>query len=177
MYWFRVLTLIASLTIQPLLGYAESGIVQRIVDGDTIWVQLAGKTYRTRLLCIDTLEKVENEKLLRDERRLHEGKKEMLKGGEAASNYLRTILHVGDTVRIETGPQRFDQYGRLLAYVYTKSGTDINLSLVQAGYAGVLCYAPNDNRAPAFMNALHEARSKKKGLWGNGYTLSERWVR
>ena len=48
--------------------------------------------------------------------------------------------------------------------------------MVKDGYAGVLCYAPNDSHARAYMKELSHAREGKKGLWGQGYSLSEKWV-
>ena len=40
-----------------------------------------------------------------------------------------------DTIRIEVGPRTADQYGRMLAYVYTQDGMSIDEVLIREGLA------------------------------------------
>ncbi|MDA1128798.1 MAG: thermonuclease family protein [Chloroflexi bacterium] len=50
-----------------------------------------------------------------------------------ATKRLRDLA--GDTIRIEVGPRTTDQYGQMLAYVYTEDGTSIDEALVREGLA------------------------------------------
>lgn len=50
-----------------------------------------------------------------------------------ATGRLRKLA--GDTILIEVGPKTTDPYGRLLAYVYTEDGTNIDEVLIKEGLA------------------------------------------
>lgn len=156
---------------------AETATVQQVVDGDTLWVRQGAQKTKVRLLCVDTLEKRVNEKLEKDSFRLKSSKEKMLQGGNEASRYLQALLRPGETVDLRYEREKYDQYGRTLAHVYSSSGIHINLKLVEDGVAGVLCYAPNDRKAPEFIKALHRAKDAKRGLWGKGMVLQERWIK
>ena len=61
--------------------------------------------------------------------------------------------------------QEKDRYGRLLGYVYLRSGKMLNVEIVKAGYANVMTVPPNVKYQDRFLNAYKEARESKKGLW------------
>jgi micrococcal nuclease len=91
-----------------------AGRVLRIVDGDTLHVQLGGRDETVRLYGINATERGEP---CSDEatRRLRE-----LAGGE---------------VRLRAGARDRDRFGRLLRYVYSPSGLSVDAEMVDEGLA------------------------------------------
>src|SRR5258706_4066907 len=83
-----------------------TGTVIRTVDGDTVWVRLAGGVEKVRYIGIDTPE-------------IHHPTRGEEPGGRAATEINRGL--VGDRpVRLEPDLQLRDRYGRLLAYVWVR---------------------------------------------------------
>ena len=90
-------------------------VVTKIVDGDTINVEpFDDGEDSVRLLGIDTPETN------------YYGRSQG-KHAEDATDFLKELIGVGDTVRIETDEEERDRYGRVLAYVF-KGDENINIS-------------------------------------------------
>ncbi|MDQ3767385.1 MAG: thermonuclease family protein [Actinomycetota bacterium] len=125
--------------------------VSRVIDGDTIEVQLQGTT-GIRLIGIDTPETVHPSEPV---------------GcfGPAASRFTQRSLE-GRTVRLEFDVERTDHYGRTLAYVFA-DGLLFNKTLVARGYAHVTTYPPNVKYVERFLTAQQSARGADRGLWGD----------
>ena len=70
-------------------------------------------------------------------------------------------------VRFEFGKERYDQYGRLLAYVFLEEGTFVNKALLERGYAHVLPRTPNGKYEDEFLTVQRNAMSAGKGIWQN----------
>lgn len=169
--------LLACFLLLPSYSFAlpNQGTVERVVDGDTLRIRIDNKSFPVRLTCIDSPEHFKNDKLFKDAARSHQSIDTLLEGGELSIEFLRGRIKKGDTVRIEYGPNIFDPFGRVLGYVFLKDGTFINRLMVQEGYAGVLCYAPQDQYAAEFLKTAETARNKGKGLWGKGMKLTLFW--
>jgi micrococcal nuclease len=132
-----------------------SGLVVRTVDGDTVWVRLAGGVEKVRYIGIDTPE-------------VHHPTRGEEPGGRAATEINRGL--VGErSVRLEPDVQLRDHYGRLLAYVWVKraDGVEVmvNAELVRLGYAQVMTVPPNVRHAEMFRKLAAEAREHHRGLW------------
>jgi len=128
--------------------------VTRVIDGDTIEVDLAGHTEKVRLLGIDTPE-------------THHPTKPVQCFGQEASDHTADLLATGTDVRLERDDEERDDYGRLLAYVYRSAdGLFVNLDLVQGGYASLLTIKPNTAHLADLSAAEAAARSHDLGLWG-----------
>ena len=84
--------------------------VIRVIDGDTLDTTRG----RVRLFGVDTPERGE-------------------RCASEATDRLQELA--GDSVRLEDGPRQTDQFGRLLAYVYTKDGVSIDETLIREGLA------------------------------------------
>jgi len=125
--------------------------VTRVVDGDTIIVDLNGTEERVRLIGIDTPESV------------HPDKEKNVEYGQIASAYTKNKLE-GKQVYLEFDVQERDQYGRLLAYVYV-DGEMFNKTLLEQGHAKVATYPPNVKYVDEFTVLQQEAREQKKGIW------------
>lgn len=92
----------------------QRGGVLRIVDGDTLHVEIDGVDETVRLYGVDTPE--------RGDRCFNE-----------ATETLRALA--GDAVRLLPDARNRDRNGRLLRYVYTDAGLSIDAVLVAGGYA------------------------------------------
>lgn len=126
-----------------------NGTCISVYDGDTLTVRLAQspeKPVKVRLIGIDTPELKVGE------------------FGEAARNYLRS-LSLGQDVKLVYDAERFDKYGRTLAYVYLKDGTFINASLLEKGYARVMVIPPNTAHREEFDNIQENPTEKHTGIW------------
>jgi micrococcal nuclease len=158
-----VLTRQAPATFSQEPGGYEQATVRRVVDGDTIDVLVTGKsegpgagltqvgrTYRVRLLGIDTPETVKPDTPVQ------------CYGHQASA--ATTALLQGKNVRLVKDVEETDQYGRLLRYVYF--GDEMaNARLVANGYAYVLTYPPNVRHAALFVSLAQRARADSLGLW------------
>jgi len=133
---------------------AGTAAVVRVVDGDTLDVDLGGSTVRVRLLGIDTPETVDENRPVQC-------------FGHEASSYLTQLLPKGSGVRLERDVEARDRYGRLLVYLYRQDdGVFVNAALLEGGYATTLSIAPNTVRARDFEVLRVEAQHDKRGLWG-----------
>jgi micrococcal nuclease len=132
----------------------DVGVVESIVDGDTIDLRIGGREERVRLIGIDTPE-------------LHtdSGVPECFAG--EATDFTAGQLPAGTEVRLERDVVGRDDYGRLLAYVYRRADEVlINEFVVARGYARPLTIAPNDAHRDAFVDAARAAEVADLGLWG-----------
>ena len=121
-----------------------------MTDGDTVHVLSEGQDVRVRLIGVDT-----------PEVGWYGGRPECF--GAEAGLYTRRRLN-GRRVRLVFDVDRFDRYGRTLAYVYV--GQELfNLTLVQRGYARADPVPPDTRMADIFANAEHEASAAARGIW------------
>lgn len=139
-----------TITSQPAINRVVAQVI-RVIDGDTIEVQLNGKTEKVRLIGVDTPETVHP--VIGEE-----------PYGKAASNFTKSQLE-GKQVTLEFDVQERDQYGRLLAYVWLNDQL-FNEVLVREGYAQVSTFPPNVKYVDRFTAAQREAREAGRGLWG-----------
>lgn len=119
--------------------------VIRVIDGDTLVVEVAGRQERVRLIGIDAPPKT------------------LRPWGWRATWILKTLVR-GKKVRLEMDVQPRDRYGRHLAYV-SVDGTFVNVELLRSGYAVLLTVPPNVKHVEAFRQAQVEAREKGVGIW------------
>ena len=128
--------------------------IARVTDGDTIVVRSSsGRRFRVRLIGIDTPEVF--------------GGLEC--GGRQASASMKRLAPRGRRVRVYGDPtqDRRDRYGRLLAYVKTRGGPQLNIAQVRRGMAKVYVYQGNPFRQTAsFRRAARAAKRARRGVWG-----------
>jgi len=123
----------------------------RVIDGDTIEVEIAGKRYTVRYIGIDTPETKHPEKPVE------------WMGLEAAAK--NEELVGGKVVELEKDVSETDKYGRLLRYVWV-GDLMVNAELVRLGLAQVSTYPPDVKYADLFLDLQREAREAGLGLWG-----------
>ncbi len=132
-----------------------SGTVVRVVDGDTVRIQLAGQQddESVRLIGIDT-----------PETHGPGGLRECF--GQEATVRLRQLLPEETEVRVVRDAEARDRFGRLLAYVYrSQDNRFVNLTMAKEGFAVPLTIPPNVAHSQEFVAASAEARDHSLGLW------------
>jgi micrococcal nuclease len=141
------------------LPAGANAIVTKVLDGDTIDVEIAGRDERVRLIGIDTPEIAHP---------AFDGRaaNDVECYGEEAQRYTEGLLAVGSGVRLERDIVARDDYGRLLAYVYRAAdGALANYEIVRHGFATPLTIAPNTHFTALFVDAARRADRDDVGLW------------
>jgi micrococcal nuclease len=133
------------------LGARTEAQVTRVIDGDTVEVDIAGRDDEVRYIGMDTPETVKP------------GTPVQCFGPQASTENHKLVE--GRHVRLVFDAERRDVYGRLLAYVYTADGF-VNAELVRGGYARTLTIPPNTAHAGLFHRLARNAGSAGRGLWG-----------
>ncbi len=124
--------------------------VSRVVDGDTIEVDLNSREEDVRYIGIDTPETVKPNTPVQC-------------FGPQASERNHELVE-GKRVLLVFDEERRDVYGRLLAYVYV-GDTFVNGELIEGGYARTLEIEPNTSKADE-LGRLEDAASRDgRGLW------------
>jgi micrococcal nuclease len=146
---------VAALLLASLPGTAApraalDGVVVKVVDGDTIHVQVAGRREKVRYIGVNTPE-------------VHHPVKGEEPGGREAARVNRGLVE-GRRVRLELDVQERDRHGRLLAYVWA-GDVMVNAELVRRGYAQVMTVPPNVRHQALFLRLQRDARDAGRGLW------------
>jgi len=105
------LELPAGMTLEDL----DIGVVEGIVDGDTADVLIDGRMYRVRYYGVDTPE--------RGERCFRE-----------ATDRNRHLIEEGDEIYLLKDAREFDDFTRLLRYVFLQDGTSVDATLIAEGF-------------------------------------------
>ncbi|MFH1564934.1 MAG: thermonuclease family protein [bacterium] len=130
--------------------------VIKIIDGDTIAVDIDGNSETIRLIGINTPE-------------TKDPRKPVECFGIEASNKAEELL-AGQLIELEkdeTQDER-DKYGRLLRYVKTKDGLFYDLEIIKQGYGYEYTYNIPYKYQKEFKEAENYARENKLGLWADG---------
>lgn len=88
--------------------------------------------------------------------------------GRQSRAQLQRLLRGKEFVALETDVRERDQYGRVLAYVWSDSVTMVNIEQLRSGYAVPYILPPNVKYAADFRAASSAARKARAGLWSSG---------
>lgn len=130
--------------------------VLKVIDGDTVNVEIEGKNRTIRLIGIDSPETVDPRKPVQC-------------FGKEASNKAKELL-TGKKVVMEVDSTQGDKdkYNRLLRYIYLEDGTSVNKYMISEGYAHEYTYQSNPYKYQTeYIEAEQSAREDKKGLWAD----------
>ncbi len=138
--------------------------VVEVIDGDTIDVEIGGRTERVRLIGIDTPETMRPNTPVECY-------------GPEAGEFTASLLPIGAEVRVERDIVGRDDYGRLLGYVHLTTRSDahggsggeifVNLEIVERGFARPLAFEPNTTFARDFAAAAGRAERAELGMWAH----------
>ena len=129
----------------------------RVVDGDTVVVELEGSYSYVRLIGINTPESVAPDEYLK------KTGKENTQEGKDASAHSKELLSGVNCAWLEFDAEEYDPYERLLAYVWlTDDRTDLmnmlNARILADGYAEPMAIRPNVRHAEEFAALVDDGR-------------------
>ncbi len=130
--------------------------VKEVNDGDTIVVDMAGKSETIRFIGVDTPE-------------THKPNTPIQCWGPEASNYTKQVISShSNKVRLEADPinTNRDRYDRLLRYVYLKDGALLNSQLIKEGQGFAYTSFPFQKSAE-FKSYEESAKNSNLGVWAN----------
>ena len=147
--------------------------VLAVVDGDTLVLESNLGPRTVRLIGIDA-----------PEMRRPQGGPEPY--GIEARAFLEALLPPGTPVWVEVDLAPTDAYGRLLAYLYVAdpagdwlvadaTATQVNLAVVEAGWATPLTIAPNETYADLYERAAAASEAGRRGLWAGSPYVTADW--
>lgn len=127
--------------------------VVKVIDGDTVILNINGVNQTVRLIGINTPETVDP-------------RKDVECFGVEASNKAKEIL-TNQKVAIESDSSQGDKdkYNRLLRYVVLSNGTNFGKMMIQEGYAYEYTYDTAYKYQSEFKQAQTEAQNAQRGLW------------
>ena len=158
--------------------------VVRVVDGDTVRVNIDQGEESLRILSLDTEESFPG------------GSKPQTPLGHAAKAEAMDFFKPGDDIKLEfPGNEALDvclqkyrgNFGRLLVYIYRPDGTDFQEHMIQAGFSPYFVkygYSQFQENHRRYIEAEREAQIGIKGVWDqianngseiNNYALLGTW--
>lgn len=139
------------LSVEP--GQTIAARVTRVVDGDTVHVDVGGAEETVRYIGIDTPESVKPDTPVQCYAK--------------EASHRNSELVDREAVRLVAGAEPRDRYGRLLAYVYrARDDRFVNETLAAEGFAKPLTIPPNDRYQALFKRHVDAAKNAGKGQWG-----------
>ena len=129
--------------------------VVRIIDGDTLILDINGKEESVRLIGVDTPE-------IKDPR-----KTVKCFGKEASQKAKELMENKKVKLEIDTTQNDRDKYNRLLRYVYLEDGTLVNKKLIKEGFGFEYTYQVPYKFQTEFKEAQKIAETNKIGLWAD----------
>lgn len=134
--------------------------IDRVVDGDTIVVEMNGDLIKVRFSGVNTPESVGD----------YEDNPQFY--GKEASAYTRAILKEGLTIYLEEDVKPYDKYDRYLAYIWLEYPSEdnfmthcFNAMLIEQGYARWFNDYDNTKYAVIFENLEEDAQDQSLGMW------------
>lgn len=128
--------------------------VVKVVDGDTLDIDMNGTIERIRLIGMDTPETVDPRKVVQ------------CFGKEASDKAKEILSEKRVSIEADNSQGERDSYKRLLRYVYLEDGTFFNKYMIAEGYAHEYTYQSIPYKyQEEFKEAEKQARETKKGLW------------
>jgi endonuclease YncB( thermonuclease family) len=136
-------------------GATQAAVVTRIVDGDTIRVDINGTEYPVRYIGIDSPEPDATDPAVKK-----------LADAATATN---AALVEGREVVLERDVSETDRFDRLLRNVWLVDGGGsqvlVNLELVRLGFAKVTTFEPDTKYVGLLTTAEAAAKAESLGLW------------
>lgn len=137
--------IIAAFVIGAVLVYSSDDItiskgvtIERVIDGDTFIANVDGAVQSVRLIGIDAPELGT----------CH---------AEKSKELLKSLLLNQDEIWLTKGSEKYDVYGRTLAYVFDQDDRFINMQMVKLGAAKAMNISPNVEHAHLFNEAEAQA--------------------
>jgi endonuclease YncB( thermonuclease family) len=131
-------------------GLDHQAQVVTVFDGDTVQLKNGAKI---RFIAINTPE------IGRD------GRPDDFMAVEAKAAVISLLKQHGQEIGLQFGRDQKDRYGRLLAHIFLKDGTNLTEWLLQNGYGATIAFPPNLWGQECYLQAEERARKAGKGIW------------
>jgi len=164
LFFIPLIVLFSSITYAacPYTGWDQTVRLKKINDGDTVTLE-NGRL--VRFIGINTPE-INHRHLAKSEPYALDAK-----------SLLERYIHPGDKLHLVFDKTKQDKYGRLLAYVYSKTGRNLALLQLQQGYAKQWVVGDNDKFWQCFQEVERKVRKRRKGVWKGFKALSANHLR
>nr|WP_260856064.1 thermonuclease family protein [Pseudomonas psychrotolerans] len=97
---------------------------------------------------------------------------------EAARRRLQALVEAsGERLRLVPGREATDHYGRTLAHLYDRQGSNLEARLIAEGLGYAVAIAPNTRLANCQAAAERQARQARLGLWKQDPTIAASAIR
>ena len=104
----------------------------------------------------------------------HENQKAQPYGYQAKS--FNQNLVMSRKIRLRYDIDRYDRYGRELAYIFLEDGTFVNAKLLRSGMAFYLYRKPNLKYDKILLKAQLKAMDRDKGIWQNWAAEKRKYI-
>ncbi|HEU5432806.1 MAG TPA: thermonuclease family protein [Thermomicrobiales bacterium] len=146
---------------------AEPATLRRVIDGDTIEVELGGQVETVRMILVDTPETKKPNSPIE------------CFGAEATAFTTNVLTGYGGRIFLEKDVSERDRYGRLLRYVWLDLGDQwrvdgsdaapavylVDEAIVRAGFGALVTFPPDVEYVDQIRAAQSFARDHQFGLW------------
>jgi micrococcal nuclease len=140
----------------PVRAWAEEAHVLKIIDGDSLLVEVRGLRTQVRLIGVDAPE--------------HDQEP----WGDRAKEFVVAFLQRGGPVNLEYDRDKFGPYNRLLAYVWL-DGKMLNEELAARGLAWAKQYGSRPKYWERLKKAMAEAKAAGVGIWSAHPRVPPAW--
>jgi len=152
------------LLLLPILSFSDIGILQKIVDGDTLYFYSKGYKVKCRIAYIDTPESKRNKRAKKFARKCpNVTLGTIVKAGKLATKHAKQLVQVGKKYRFDVVDR--DRYGRSICIVHLPGQYTYNELMVLDGYAVPYWYYLPKRLKRKFFILQREAKSNRVGLW------------
>ena len=176
-YFHPVLLLMLTL---PVNSFADERLLPlsdiQVEDGDTLIVNIDGKTQRVQLAGIDAPEDIDNPKLQVDLKRTKLEKDKLLLLGQVATEQLRFLIKTEAPFILHFNPHKRDRYGRLPGDIVNSAGQSISALMIHNGYAVATTRSTRPELIKRLKPLQQKAQQEGKGLWGLYSKASRLWA-
>ena len=135
--------------------------VKKVVDGDTVRL-VDGRS--VRLIGVNAPELA------------HKGKSEEPFARQAKQALEQLVAGAQGRLKLVTGAQAQDHYGRTLAHLYGASGRNLEEQQLAAGLGYAVAISPNVALVECHHSAEQQARAQRLGLWRSNPRIDARTV-
>ncbi|MCP4076944.1 MAG: hypothetical protein GY744_12270 [Gammaproteobacteria bacterium] len=177
----KLISVITFLSISlPVVSSADERLLPQkdiqVEDGDTLIVNIKGKTQRIQLTGIDAPEDIENPKLKVDLSRTKLEQDKLLALGKVATEQLRFLITTHAPFILHFNPNKRDRYGRIPGDIVNAAGQSISALMINNGYAIVTIRSTDPKLVKRLKPLQQKAVDENYGLWGLYAKASRLWA-
>ena len=163
--------------VAPLLLWAETGKLVQIVDGDTMVFSFKNKKTVCQIAYVDMPEIHNNPRVKTQSKRCKIGEKHIIDAGKKATQYLHSVVHVGQPYEVDILER--DQRGWARCIVHIPKGLHVSLHptinglMIEQGYGVTYRLTSYEKLPNAIEETMDLVQKTKRGLWKDDSDVME----